>query len=271
MILGVDHVALSCFDMASSVACLERLGFVAKFSEYGLPNPREKHELLGQEEATHDIAWCRGDEGIAIELTRHGSAVSHSGAGYKVLFEGTARGDGAIEDEDAWLAAFGSFCESTQDEGIRSVYWSEFHSSVYWRPAAVRPRIRYIGIPAVDMAVTMGFWAQALGCRWDTIDDSATVVRGGIVSPNPAWTQEFVVCPGEVQGVSHLDRPGFACVAFLSSNLRADLEHVSQCGPMTATSPFTLGVAGRELLIAMVRDPSGNIIELIQFEKGART
>ncbi len=71
MILGLDHVAVTSTDLEADGAKLREMGFIERFSEYGLKNSEEKRPLMRNWAKTHDIAVFDGIEGTALELTQH--------------------------------------------------------------------------------------------------------------------------------------------------------------------------------------------------------
>lgn len=63
-----------------------------------------------------------------------------------------------------------------------------------------------------------------------------------------------------------LDIAGYAALAFYSSDVEADRDHLLKHGGRTPTEPFTVKL-DREMKIVMLRSPEGTIIELIQVVK----
>jgi len=88
VILGVEHIALSCADIETGVAGLAARGFAPAFVERDIPNAPEKRSLLHTYTARHDIASCRAQAGIAIELTNHGPVYAPAPPSYEVTFGG---------------------------------------------------------------------------------------------------------------------------------------------------------------------------------------
>jgi hypothetical protein len=60
-----------------------------------------------------------------------------------------------------------------------------------------------------------------------------------------------------------LDIAGYAALAFYSSDVEADRDHLLKHGGRTPTEPFTVTL-DREMKVVMLRSPEGTIIELIQ-------
>jgi catechol 2,3-dioxygenase-like lactoylglutathione lyase family enzyme len=90
MILGVDHVALSSDNVDRSLSDLTAKGFTLAFVEKNLPNAPEKKPFLRAYHPAHDLAYCRGERGVAVEITRHGGALGGAGGFYGLVFSGPA-------------------------------------------------------------------------------------------------------------------------------------------------------------------------------------
>jgi hypothetical protein len=113
MILGVEHVALSCADIERGAADLADYGFSTAFIERDLPNAPAKTPLLHTYAPRHDIASCRARTGIAVELTAHGGIPAPAVSGYDVRFAGDGSGlvslrvrSACVEDSKAfWCGA----------------------------------------------------------------------------------------------------------------------------------------------------------------------
>lgn len=74
MILGIDHLSLSVDNTEQARLQYENAGFKCTFVEYNIPSHPSKMKLLDQYQATHDIGVFKpADQGIAIEITNHGT------------------------------------------------------------------------------------------------------------------------------------------------------------------------------------------------------
>ncbi len=100
MILGVDHVALSCDDLRRAAQNLEREGFRLKFVEERLPNAEAKKPFLREYRPDHGLAYCQGRAGVAVELTRHGRPLTNGPGFYRVRFDGPSVRDLGVPCRD---------------------------------------------------------------------------------------------------------------------------------------------------------------------------
>ena len=58
MILGVDHIALSCEDIVQATEFLKQYGFSIQFIDKSVPNPPAKEKLLRSYHPIHSLAYC---------------------------------------------------------------------------------------------------------------------------------------------------------------------------------------------------------------------
>lgn len=83
----------------------------------------------------------------------------------------------------------------------------------------------------------------------------------------PDWSEKFYpVSRPDVPIDLPLDIEGYAALAFYSTNVEADRDHLLKHGGRTPTEPFTVTL-DRKMKIVMLRSPEGTIIELIQVLK----
>jgi hypothetical protein len=76
------------------------------------------------------------------------------------------------------------------------------------------------------------------------------------------WIDHDPFCPIDPP----LDIAGYAALAFYSTDVEADRDHLLKHGGRCPTDPFTVKL-DREMKIVMLRSPEGTIIELIQVMK----
>lgn len=73
MILGVDHLALSTSDMQKSKKELIARGYELFFHEDDIKNDLNKKKLLRHYQEGHTLAFFYSANGVALELTDHGT------------------------------------------------------------------------------------------------------------------------------------------------------------------------------------------------------
>ena len=121
-------------------------------------------------------------------------------------------------------------------------------------------------IDAVDRGAEIAFICSGLG-----LSDLRFYVPGGEVRDLlelrcaiPSWNVDIGIIPDAHSAIDPpLDIAGYAALAFYSSDVEADRDHLLKHGGRTPTEPFTVEL-DRKMKIVMLRSPEGTIIELIQ-------
>jgi catechol 2,3-dioxygenase-like lactoylglutathione lyase family enzyme len=274
MILGVDHIALSCSDLDAARARLAGVGAPASFVATDLPNPEAKAAVLRRFTATHQIAYCRPATGVAIELTQHGPAepdVGGPGTGpFQVLVSGP-RGTWAAEPvvpSPAWIEAFRNFGNDQGGEPTRW-HWSDLGAEVWYDPDGPQQfAVRAVIVPTADPAASVRFWVEGLGAEVIAGAPDGLWTRVAFRRPVPAWSLDvLLVHSAEPAPPPLLDDPGFRCLALLVNRLPADLARAEAAGGRPATAPFELSVNGRALGVALVRGPAGELVEFLEVRR----
>src|SRR5262245_38618011 len=107
MILGADHIAVSCWDIQDASQQLDAAGYRVRFLQEAVPNRLAKQRFLAAYEPSHAIAYCQAEEGLALELTRHASPLCKAPSPYQVLLGAPLPGSLPFSDvEPAWGAAW---------------------------------------------------------------------------------------------------------------------------------------------------------------------
>jgi len=264
MIVGIDHVALSCTDISAAIERLSGEGFTPVFVEKSLQNHPAKKPFLTHYSETHAIAYMRAPAGVAIELTCHSSTVASAAehAGYQVLLGATLKSSTAAEAD-----AVSTFWSRQRQSKLKRAVWAPFDTSVCVEEGA-DCRIKAVLLETSQLDASVRFWTEGLGFKASASGNVDGRRWSGLkfISPVPAFNLDLVLVEASgAANTSQLDRAGFPCVALLSNNLAADLEK-----PALKTHPaesFSLSVNGKFLNIALLRGPSGEIVELIEPER----
>jgi hypothetical protein len=266
MILGVDHVALSCAQIETAAQQLESLGFTSRFIQRGLLNHPLKRPFLRAYAPEHAIAFCQAPTGVAIELTEHGELGGGAPSPYQVLLAsgGAAftRGttDGAVAE--VWRASLG--CGTPERMGwpaLQTELWVDQASD----PAAPAG-IRALGVPVAEMEPALRLWRDGLQFREGTAGAASGQRWCELVFRTPVahWSARVILFEGSSeQSPPMLDQPGFPCLALLSTNLERDSERLQRQGAAETTGAFALEVDGKPLKVALLRGGNGEILELI--------
>lgn len=273
MIVGVDHIALSCENVAQGAELLRQVGFRAKFIQERVPNPAAKRNLLRSYEPSHSIAYCQAEGSVSLELTAHSRLLGGIPSPYQVLLnrfpDHSVFWEGELPPswESAWRTSMGCIRP-------RSAKWTPFQAQ-FWCDAesdgVSLKFVRALLLPVNDLSVAERFWVQGLGCQ--RINRGETKTRNnwlqvGFRAPVPAWCLDIVLVEMELARVLPLiDDAGFPCLALISSRLGRDKEVALGQGAREASDEFNLEVGGRVLNILIMRGPDNELVELIEFSK----
>lgn len=122
-----------------------------------------------------------------------------------------------------------------------------------------------------DIEEALSFWQSACGFRMFTEGEdekSRRWFQGTIKGMLPQWTVSCIILESsERPRKSMLDHPGFNCVGLLTSDIEKEIKCALSAGAKDSTGVFELTVNRQDLQLAMLRSPSGEIIEYIQIGK----
>lgn len=248
---------------------MEASGYDIKFLQERVPNREVKRPFLGFYNPDHSVAYCRGETGIAIELTLHGQEPQRGPSPYQVLMNRRLEvGDtgNALPAlwRPVWLAATGA----TDPIGLEGPDGLEFWYDVDRKGAS---GVRALMVPVCNIGESVSFWTDGLGCgrRPGCRLDGGELIRLSFDAPFPHWSAEILLMEADARPIAPLlDSGGFPCLAFLSSDLNADGSRLRACGSFEDTGPFEVTVCGRNLKVGIYRGPSGELVELIEILGG---
>lgn len=270
MIVGADHLALSCDDVAAAGAVLERYGYRAAFVEDRLPNADVTRGFVAAFHPTHSIAYYEAGAGTPLELTNYGGPVTGRPARYQAL---VARPPGSEEgDGGPWEAVW----RASGVVSPRAVSWPGLGTTV-WADAAgdtgEAPAVRTVLCPVPDLPRAAAFWRDGVGCRptgGGRADDGRAWERLAVAPPFASWALDLVLAEAADPGPARLDDRGFPCVALLCTSLVRDGQRLLAAGATETSGRFEVTVNGRPLAVAFFRAPGGELVELIEFRKDER-
>jgi catechol 2,3-dioxygenase-like lactoylglutathione lyase family enzyme len=266
VILGVDHVALSCTSIVAATSELEKTGYAVKFVEHDVPNHGSKRALLGAFAASHAIAYAQMERGTAIELTCHGTALVPGPSPYQVLLAAPVPHATPVESE--WGAFWAAALSCRRPEAI---LWGPLQAELWYDAAdrATSPAIRAILLPVRDAELSARFWTSGLGCT-EVASGSAGERKWRHVrfrTPVASWALDVVLAEGAPLRAT-LDAAGFPCLAVLTSNISRDADRLLEAGAHEPTGTFSVVVGGKPLQVALFRGPDDELIELVEIQKG---
>ncbi|MBI4308463.1 MAG: VOC family protein [Chloroflexi bacterium] len=267
----MDHIALSCSDVAQGAALLGEVGYHVRFVERDLFNHPAKRPFLRRYAATHSVAYCGLEGAISIELTRHEAPLGQGVSPYQVLLAG------APDDVSPWQESLPPSWASVWRRAIGcgepvAARWHPFSAQLWYDAQShVAPSgsVQALLLPVANRAASEAFWVSGLGCRVvgrSTEEDAWGWVRLSFSGPVTSWSVEVVLAEVDRRGgLPHLDDPGFPCLAVISNRLARDMETALRAGAREASEEFPLEVGGKTLKIVLVRGPDGELVEMLGF------
>ena len=272
MILGVDHLSLSCEEIDSAVGLLVQAGYRVQFIERRLPNHPSKRSFLKRYQPLHAVAYCEAKIGVSIELTEHGALGSDGikEGGYQPWLS-------APPPDVVPLRGLRNYWTSALESALGSLrphagFWMPFQAEVWYDERGSLPQmaIPAVMVPINDLKRSGAFWRNGLGATLlgeGTDPDGNAWLRFSFLAPLPKWSLDVILVEvQEVGGPTFLDSKGFPCLALLTTDLAGDYERLKEQGAMEFSGEFPLGINGRALKVALARGPGGEIIELVQVE-----
>lgn len=91
MIVGFDHLSMSCIDLDTALDNLLEYGYSEIFRENKLKNEPTKKRLLKNYETSHDMAYIEHKNGFVLELTRYNSTKCNSPGNFKIDIQNPGR------------------------------------------------------------------------------------------------------------------------------------------------------------------------------------
>ena len=279
MILGIDHVALSCSNMEDDLRSVQRSGLEVIFVHRDLPNSITKKPFLSSYQTVHAAAYCQAVRGISLEITAHGAPVEEAASWYQVLMEGLPENQGPFKGR---LPCSSEIWEKTLEcQNAQAAVWRPFKAQ-FWYDAsksAAGPEsgsakrellIRALLVPVTEIERSLLFWTEGLKFRVMKRgkENGQAWIHLSWRSPIPKWSLEVILSETkETLGVPYLDRPGFPCLAFISNDLVSDRLQLIQCAAQNISEISDHIINGKALKVAFARGPSQELVELIEIAK----
>lgn len=274
MILGIDHIALSCENIIHGVNLLGKMGYRAKFIQEYVPNNPAKTHFLMSYDPLHSLAYCQIENGISIELTQHSSPLRNMNSPYQVLLNSPSANLLPFDDwnlsnswDVVWCAALGC------DKPVAAL-WRLFHAQFWYNSMYNESSsgfIRGILVPVDSLTVAEKFWCRGLGCRVVNRGMTADGRRWGCIAfraPIPAWSVDIILAESDViPALSFMDDAGFPCLAIITNRIDEDRDRAMEMGGQDASEKFALEIGGKMLEIIVMRGPYNELVELIEFQR----
>ncbi|HEY9759830.1 MAG TPA: VOC family protein [Oculatellaceae cyanobacterium] len=270
MILGVEHLALSCTDVVHSSSVLNNEGYTTKFVENEIENHISKSGILNRYQPLHSIAYCRVPQGISLELTDHGSGLNDGESKYKVLLRKNPLESRIVESTRQHSQVLGLAFDCPPP---RECHWEPFGTNVWFQGEADDSSSNSVAglfLPVKNLEAAKKFWLEGLACQPVNEGELEDLkwLRVAIAAPFPAWSLNIVlVQTDDAKHAGSLDDVGFPCLALISNRIVEDMDRALFAGGHEAIEPFTMEINGQHLKVCLLRGPDDELIELIEVKR----
>jgi catechol 2,3-dioxygenase-like lactoylglutathione lyase family enzyme len=262
MIMGASHITLGCRDVDVAAVGMREYGYFTEFVDRRVINNLSKQSILASRCDLHDIALLRSDGGFPIELISYQNEIPDVFGRYIGVF-GSA-GQIRSDDNNSDLISIVS--------GLSARSVSESHPgkiadldvpALFFQEAETKMGLAQIVLPVSDMNRAKRLWCGALGFSVEQQGAETAVLK--FVSPIAAWRLRMLLVGSPLPATRPvLDAKGMACLSLLSSNVAEDVARAIAGGARLETEIFAISINGRNMKVAILTDPDGAFVELLQ-------
>lgn len=238
IVLGLSHLCVGCtMGMDDVVNALGDSGYTIQFEYRELRNPPAKKTLVRQWTDEHEMRLLAAPGLPSIEILHHHNGARSNTSNYAPTLPLTNMGG--------------------KTRGVLSRYGI----GVADHKAGTTNEL-LVSMQCQNRALVADFWRNALGFTCDEGEESGEALRLKALSPTwrMALRLEQVDEPVEP---TYLDDIGCTCLSFLVRDINAVLDlcrlnHAKYIGEV-----FAMNVGGKDMSVAFVRGPQGELIEFI--------
>lgn len=262
MILGVDHIGLSAASLGDGIGIMRSLGYEVRFAVEDLANHDAKRPFLRQWRPRHAIAYCALRGCVAVEVTVHSATLPVEQGPYEVLCSGQP-GPDAEPLHDV-------FDGPATKADARMTYWRwpAIRTRFATSPGMGDLRIGSVAVSVVDIDASTRWWTDALGFRYRG-SPTPGVHDLDRASPVADWRLDLMLVSQAAHALPMLDDTGFTVLALITTDIAEDAPRVSH-GAAEVGRTFEQRIAGRNVRLAFVRGPSGELVELVEVHERPR-
>ena len=261
MILGASHITLGCNDLDAAIASLRDYGYLPEFIDRIVINSPSKQPILTARCEVHGIGLLRSEQGFPIELVSYQEKMPDDFGRFIGVFE-TLRSIGPAETTEFGKSFSGlpSDVVSRWDLGTIGDLGAP---AFFVRDEQANAGLRQVVLPVSNFERERQFWCDVLG--FGLVNETYESAELEFVSPVAAWRLRLgLVASPQPKVRSALDAKGMACLSLLSSNIAGDVPRLVAGGAQLLTEVFPIPINGRKLKVAILADPDGAFIELLQ-------
>ncbi len=261
MILGASHITLGCDNLDAAVASLRDYGYLPEFIDRNVINNPSKQPILTAHCEVHGIGLLRSERGFPIELVSYREKMPDGFGRYIGVFE-TARPIGPADNMD-FGQSFSGMPSDVVSRWAMGAIGDLGAPAFFVRDAQANAGLRQVVLPVSNVERARQLWCDVLG--FGLVSETLESAELEFVSPVAAWRLRLVLVASPPPKMrSALDAKGMACLSLLSSNVAGDVPRLVAGGAQLLTEIFSIPVNGRKLKVAILADPDGAFVELLQ-------
>ncbi len=259
MILGFEHVTLSCDDVNGAVKILSKIGYSPILAPCWVENHVAKAPLLHKYEPTMYVALLDCPNATRIEIARQSEVKEHDRGAYGIVFETLKDG---VRQRDEDLRAVSHITELE----LASIPFAALSLDEVESGLSSARDIRGVSFLTSDITESSVFWAELLGveAHWSNFA-GRRLAKLPFKAAFPRWSLDLYLLETHAAArPKMLDDQGFTNLALIVSDLSHDRDVFVSAGAEVITEVFSIEIGGQSVLAELFRAPSGQIIEVVQ-------
>jgi len=265
VIVGVSHVAMEA-RLPSGISLATELGFTVRFQDELTLPPDFEHTAEVHAQAL-PLAVLHAPDSIELEIVDHAQRSGNVGA-YRGIFrcEPPPRSTEVLADPRA-LAAL---AEAGLAERPVSARFAVAGVEA-WFDRAGNGRQGIVGVLAYvrNLSEAVEFWSKFARAAVDVGGEGFATLS--VRSPVGGPSCRLLFVENGAPAVYSMSDDGFPSLGLLSSQVSRDCEQAVSLGAALWSEPITTSVNGRAVTLALIRAPSGMLVELLGLPTRGRT
>lgn len=262
-VLGTSHLCIAYDDALQPVFPPKPNAYAVKFLEADLLNPDQKRPFLRYWAPRHSMAFLTAPEGISLEMLPCHRGPAEAPFGYqpilpvedKVFRAFQADPHGCFEPVSAMLG-----------QEVRSAILGGVNALTVPADAAagIRDGLHAVALGCSDIERSATFWTQGLGLKKVPSVGSGRWLQLRSLSRSWDLTLLLYPLPSGTRRM-YLDDAGCNCLSFLTRGHENWRAQRMQHGASEHGESFVIAVGGRQVQVAFLRGPDGELVELLNY------
>ena len=254
MIVDIDHVAFSSYDIDTQVASLKGLGYTLNFIRRNIPNLEIKRKMLKSFNNIHHTAMLKKNKSFSVELIDEGNINLHVGC-FRPVLEGVELRNAVNNKIEVGGKIF------------TNRYFESFGTEVYTLDHITGQNnflFNKLMMESWDIFKSAEFWKK-LGFTEIARCAGFCILKFRSVLENHNYFL-YIIKKQKPDIEFRLDDKGFTCLAFVSTSIKRDIKNIQDLASyISATEIIEIGQHGLE--IGFICGPCGELVELAAVQR----